>query len=773
MENKSKEKLQSKIDKVIYAKNRFAVIVLSSGEKCIGEHFLGDISQCLNEEVIVIGQWEKSNKNDEWQFKFDSIEIVNNDSIFFFLTKRISGIGPSLANHLIDTFGGSDKIIELIENRPHELLHVKGLGPKLIEKIKQSWFEHVALRKVSELLLPLGFTNTQVTNIFNYYEEDLEKIISVINEAFYNLISVPGLTFKKVDNIALQNNLVEFNSYKRVSSAVTHCLNSIGSKIGHSAINLNKLFSELDNLLIKNGPNGTNRKFFNYDNVITKMIHGKKVIDLGNKMLCSAYLYQAESYILEFFNKRKHENTYPVLSDDKLQDFLIELNKDFGWSLDKSQSNAVQGINRKSTMALVGYAGTGKSSICRAILKLLESYYQKEDMFVTALSGIATDRIKSLSGYDGSTIQSILVKQQDQPLDYKVLVIDEASMIDTITFYKLLKLVKNNTRVILVGDVGQLPPMAAGAIFIDVVNHELLPVYKLEKIYRQSEGSVIALHADKIRKGIVPEYRIRHKDFCFKELNINSLKQSLPGNRRELNNKRICQHIVKAFEQKVQYLNDAFKAQDFDTFLYSHQVISPMIKGILGVENINQQLQSVLNPEHKGVKIYNYGREKEFRFKDKVLHIKNCNMETMSFDDFIEDAYREIKAEDKKRIFNGYLGAIVRTNTEEKIVWVYYSSEKVIVRYNETEISELLTLGYTMSAHKAQGSAFKRVLIPMTSSQYSMHNTRLLYTSITRAMSMCYLVGESQSFERACKNHNSLNRNTIISSIMTSDLVRC
>lgn len=756
-------KLKGIIDIVIYKKDNFAILKLKNGTVVLGQHALGDVDKIKGERVDVTGHWVENKKTKELQIQIQTIEIVGSDTIFWFLTKRVSGVGPKMAKHLIKHFG-SDKIADMIVNRPHELLHVKGIGKSLAEKICESWHRHVAMREISELLLPLGFTPNQVQNVYMHYLEDVEGIARRINENIYLLTDVRGISFVGVDTIALESGMVEPNSVFRVASAIMYILTIIGRDNGHSIVSEFELYKALDELLIRYAKDTTSRDCFDYGAAIKRLVSTRKIVCLDGSLYCLKNLYDAELFLYEFFNNRSNEMIFPVLNNDKLNAFISGLESKSGHKYDSYQLNAIRAINERKIMALVGHAGTGKTFTTKGILELLSTYYDRSDIYVCALSGIAADKIKNSSGFEGGTIQSILVKYQNDTLPFKVLVVDECSMIDSVLFARLLRKLGPDARLVLVGDSGQLPALASGAVFDDVIKHNLVPVLQLKKIHRQSEGSVISLHADKVRNGLIPEYRARHQDFAFMPFNIDNLSKDkdVRANQRNDNNMRICLHVAKAFENKKEMLDEAFEKGDFHKFLYSYQVIVPMKKGVLGVENLNQTIQSKLNPYAEHVSIERFGKSVCFGVKDKVLHTKNFNMAVMSLDEFHKNPNMEIPVNCKKRIFNGYFGAVLKVDVSEFLVWVYYPAENVVVRYDKSDVEGMLSLAYVVTCHKSQGSGFKSILLPVSMSFFKMLSSRLMYTSITRAKNMVYVVGEESAFRRACTQLEVLERNTIL-----------
>ncbi|MCJ7766037.1 MAG: AAA family ATPase, partial [Thiovulaceae bacterium] len=359
----------------------------------------------------------------------------------------------------------------------------------------------------------------------------------------------------------------------------------------------------------------------------------------------------------------------------------------------------------------------------------------------------------------------LLVKFEERDtMPYEVVLIDEASMINSLLFARLLAKVGRDAVVIIVGDDAQLPPIGAGDVLSDLLRLELAPIVKLTKIYRQSEEQAIALIANDIRLGQIPQYRQEYEDFEFVHIDIENYyarRASASANELAALREENSEAIVRAIMHKaVTYIPKArrYLAQkEIKEYLNYFQVITPMKGGILGVDNLNRVLQSYFNPSpRQSVK----KGEREYRLMDKVVHTKNENMHSWSMAGF-----KNGEESSEKRIFNGMGGLLFKIDEEEEFVYVVYPNEDTVVQYSYEQLTSHLMLSYALTVHKVQGMEYDVVVMPMSFSHFIMHNTKLLYTAITRAKHKCYIVGESGAFESACRRLEATKRDTVMAEL--------
>lgn len=319
---------------------------------------------------------------------------------------------------------------------------------------------------------------------------------------------------------------------------------------------------------------------------------------------------------------------------------------------------------------------------------------------------------------------------------------------------------------IIVGDDGQLPAIGAGDILKDAIKYDLAPICKLTKIYRQNENQAIAVIANEIRLGNIPEYQEEYEDFSFLDQSIynyyaikNSCTEYEINKLRFENNHNILHTILDTSSQFISKMYELINAKKIHEYLTLFQIITPIKSGILGVENLNINLQKLLNNTKSTpvkTKIY------EYKLADKVIHIKNENMKALTMHQYRSNQ----KDYTERRVFNGQLGMVIKVDHESKKLIVLYPNDDMVVEYDFDLIDTLLSLAYSLTIHKTQGMEYDTAIIPMSFSHFIMHNTKLLYTAITRAKNMCYIIGEKEAMESACKKLEITNRQTVIDDLL-------
>jgi len=358
--------------------------------------------------------------------------------------------------------------------------------------------------------------------------------------------------------------------------------------------------------------------------------------------------------------------------------------------------------------------------------------------------------------------------------------LDEAGMVDSVLFYRLISAIDfENQMLLIVGDSGQLKSIGSGDILHDIVEFNLVKGVKLDKVFRQSEKQAINYFATEyIRKGKEPYgYKTKKfEDFLFRAVEIenyyvlkNSLTEKEMKEVREKNKKQTTEEIKKIALRAKEKITSFWDKKDYWSYITLFQVITPMKNGLLGTIHLNTAIQNILNPiaqKYDELKVV----DTTFRYKDKVVHLKNKNMNTMDYQTYIKKYHNNIErlqeSEDdivERKIFNGQLGVLLNLNKQNDIVVCYYPHEDIVVFCNSSHFREkIVNLAYALTVHKTQGSEFENVILPMTMSHFIMLSTALLYTAVTRAKKRLFVVGESMAWERACKNIDSLMRNTVI-----------
>jgi exodeoxyribonuclease V alpha subunit len=760
MDNQQTYKLSGVLKKILFynQENSYYIAVLKNDQKICGQYFDTDLNKLINEEIILEGTWNTHNKYGV-QFVFTSLQIKEKE-IFFFLTKIVKGISNKLAKNLLDKYT-EDQLCDILDNSPSELLKIKGIKDKKLAQIVSSWNKFKHLRELGSFLGQFGVTGTFINKIYQTFK-DVDNIVEKIKQNPYILTIIKGIGFKRADEIGLKIGIDKYSSF-RIIACMSYTLKEFCESNGNSSISKEQLFELLNEAL------GFENQDQLYEDALVSLLSKKEIQEtIKNRYALNIY-YRCETQIVDFFKKRKIENNHKTIIKD-FEQYIQKKQQSLGFILSDEQKKAVSLINSgHNTILLIGYAGTGKSTSSRAILELLEEIIPYDNIHCMALSGIAAQRISDTTGYQSSTIQSALVKIENSDkeyFDYKAILIDEASMINSIIFYKILSKIDPNSFLIIVGDDGQLPAIGAGDILRDAIKHNLAPICKLTKIYRQNEKQAIASIANDIRKGKVPNYKDEFDDFKFIDQSIanyyaqKSVLSDYEINKlRHQNNIKILNTILNIASQYIKPMYKFINDKQISSYLTLFQVITPIKNGILGVENLNIHLQKLLNnTKAQGLKKKIY----EYKLADKVIHIKNENMKTKTMQDY-KDGYDTFS---EKRVFNGQLGMIIKIDHTDKKVIVLYPNDDMVVFYDFDMVDSLLSLAYCLTIHKTQGMEYHTALIPISFSHFIMHNTKLLYTAITRAKNMCYVVGEDEAFKLACKKLEITNRQTVIDDII-------
>ncbi len=617
----------------------------------------------------------------------------------------IKGIGPVNARRIVNCF--KEDTIRVIEEEPDRLGDVGGIGPKRVAMIKKAWQEQKEIKNVMLFLQSNGVSTAYAVKIFKTYGN--ESINTVKTNPYKLADDIWGIGFKTADKIARQLGF-DINSYERCRSGLIYVLNEL-SNDGHCYSGREQLIAEaqkileLDDALL--------------NSTIDKMIEEKSVIkDTGDAIFLPPFYYSE----IGTAKRIKDILAGPCMFQSAFSgDILVKLEKEYGIKYDDVQVDAIATAARSKFMVLTGGPGTGKTTTTLAVIKVFERL--GASILLAAPTGRAAKRMSETTGMEAKTIHRLLEfkppegykKNEDSPLECDVLIIDETSMVDIILMYNLLKAVADNTIVILVGDVDQLPSVGAGNVLKDIIDSGIVNVIKLTRIFRQAQGSAIITNAHKINKGEYPGLNGgRSSDFFFIE---EEEPAKVVETIKELCAKRLPKHY------NVSPIDDI-------------QVLCPMQRGEAGAHNLNTVLQETLNPEAIFVK---YGGM-QYRLHDKVMQIKN------NYD---------------KSVFNGDIGRIVSIDTEDRTLVIRFDDNNV--EYDATELDEVV-LAYATTVHKSQGSEYKIVVAPFTMQHYMMLQRNLLYTCVTRAKKVFVLVGSRKAIGIAVGNNRTQKRNTLLAS---------
>lgn len=627
----------------------------------------------------------------------------------------IKGIGPKYAGRIVEKFGVDT--LNVIDTAPEKLLEVAGLGAKRIEKIKSCWADQRSIREVMVFLQTYGASPAFAQKIFKAYQT---QSIAKVKENPYNLArDIHGIGFKTADTIAAKMGIAK-DSDTRVDAGIEYVLSQL-SNDGHVCYPVQEFVVEAEKHLEVPIPHVERRlTFLNEEN----RIQLADLLEAGAKRpyVWIRPLYLAETGIARELRRLK-EGACHLRSVD-VERALVWVQEQLKIELATNQKQAVASAITGKLLIITGGPGTGKSTITNAILTITEKLTTK--VVLAAPTGRAAKRMSEITGKKASTIHSLLEfnfkaggfkRNRESPLDCDLIIVDEASMIDTFLMYHLLKAIPDHCRVIFVGDINQLPSVGPGNVLSDMIHSHTIPVTMLNQIFRQAEGSHIITNAHRINQGVFPQlYNGKSSDFFFMECQENE---------------EVLNTIVKLVSQRIPNHYGFNPAQEI-------QVLSPMKRGVIGTENLNQVLQQVLNPQQDTFTRAGH----RFHVGDKVMQLRN-------------DYNREV--------FNGDIGLIKEIDSVDQQVLVQIDERDVIYEYSDLDD---LVLAYAISVHKFQGSECPCIVMPIHTSHFMMLHRNLLYTGITRGKKLVVLVGTKKALAIAVKNNEVQKRYTSLQQVL-------
>lgn len=640
----------------------------------------------------------------------------------------IKGLGAALAGRIVRKF--KDDTFRIIEEEPERLAEVKGISERKAREISEQVEEKKDMRKAMIYLQKYGISLALSAKIYEHYGQSVYR---VMEENPYQIADhVQGVGFKTADEIASKVGIHTDSDFRIRSGIFYVLLQSVTD--GHVYLPQEELLRRTMQLL--------EVEICDIQKYLMDLAMEKKVV-LKEKE-DGIRVYPAHYYYLELNTaKMLHDlNVSYDIVEDAIEKRLRQIEEDAELSLDELQRTAVKEAVRNGVLVLTGGPGTGKTTTINAMIHFFES--EGMDIFLAAPTGRAAKRMTEATGCEARTIHRMLelayapgnddnrmefARNQENPLETDVIIIDEMSMVDLPLMHVLLNAVMVGTRLILVGDQDQLPSVGAGSVLKDLIKSECFPVITLTKIFRQAEQSDIVVNAHKINRGEEVILDNKSRDFFFlKRQDANTITS-----------------VVIALIQKK--LPKYVGADPFDI-----QVLTPMRKGLLGVERLNTILQQYLNPPDKSKEEKEYG-DKLFRVGDKVMQIKN------NYQLEWEIATKYGLVVDKGiGVFNGDIGRITSINSYTETVEVEYE-EKKKVNYPFQLLDEL-ELAYAITIHKSQGSEYPAVVIPLLQGPRQLYHRNLIYTAVTRAKKCVTLVGSDVTFQEMIRNANEQNRYT-------------
>lgn len=685
---------------------------------------VGHVAQpALGETLELTGDWVTHPKFGT-QFSIKSSKKIvptTEEGIEKYLASGlIKGIGPATASRIVEKFG--EDTLTILDEKPERLSEIEGIGEKKLEIIQMSWIEQRDIRELILFLQQYGISSTYAIRIYKQYGADS---ISILRENPYRLaIDVFRIGFPTADKIA-ENMGFDSDSPLRIKAGSLYAMNRFAAE-GNIYVPVDALSNEISRLLgvpLELAEEGIENA--RLDGELETEWFTKENGEEEYAIYLPSFHYAETTSAKNFIRLNTSAFNGQYVNPDVVIPWVED---ELGLTFAEQQKEALRTAITSQVMVITGGPGTGKTTLIRAILKIREARGYK--VMLAAPTGRAAKRMTEATDHEASTIHRLLeyvspgtgggvfMKDESDPLDCDLLIVDEASMIDQILFHHLLKAIRPDTSLILVGDVNQLPSVGPGNVLNDIIESGICTVVKLNQIYRQASESNIILNAHRVNNGELPV--LENVDFdtlCdFYFINQNSPEKAI-----EIIKQLISDRIPKRFG--FDPVNDI-------------QVITPMHRGAAGTIRLNKELQNVLN-DTPGIKLKRMGRT--MQVGDKVMQMRN------NYD---------------KDVYNGDIGTVYRIDTDDSKVIVKMDSG--LVSYEYSELDELVH-AYAISIHKSQGSEYPAVVIPLLSQHYMMLQRNLIYTAITRGKKLVIIVGSRRALEMAIKNDKTRERWTRLS----------
>lgn len=730
------EQIEGIVENIIYQNKDtgYTVLELSTGEELLTS--VGSFnSVSIGENICVKGEYVNHPLYGK-QLKAISFKAsIPNDIVSlerYLSSGAIKGVGPSIAHKIIQTFKDDTK--RVIEEEPELLSKVKGISGKKAQDIAYQFEEKRDLRDAMIFLSQYGINGTLAVKLYKVYEDE---IYYIIKQNPYKLSEdVRGIGFKTADEIARKVG-IEKDSEFRIKSAVEYIL-YLNAEKGNTYMKVMDLFNETQFLLDIEIENDY------FETLLSNMVIDRRIKIEHSTDVYLNYYYKVEAEVakrLLSINASVADLNYEKSTAEDFEKFFKEKNI----LLDEMQLLFIKKSIENGVSILTGGPGTGKTTTINGIIQFFGAKNLK--ISLAAPTGRAAKRMSETTGYEAKTIHRLLevngvvddkdgsshgefLRNEENPLEADVVIVDEMSMVDISLFNSLLKAIPLNCRLIMVGDIDQLPSVGPGNVLHDIIASEKFSTVKLEKIFRQAMESDIVKNAHKVNNGEKIKLDNKSSDFFFIE---------------ESDAMHITARIWRLLSQKLPKYVDA-KTSDI-------QVITPMKKGNLGTYKLNEDLQRALNPKAINKKEYELPNGKILREHDKVMQNKN----DYKLDWIIKGMY-DIPIETGKGVFNGDIGEVIEIDKLNKKVEVLYDENRY-VKYEFTDLDEI-ELAYAITIHKSQGSEYPAVVIPILDVPRLLSNRNLLYTAITRAKKCVVIVGSEKALNYMIQNKNEVRRQT-------------
>ncbi|MDM0460549.1 ATP-dependent RecD-like DNA helicase [Clostridium perfringens] len=723
------EALNGIVESIVFKSSDTGYTVIKFRENNIVHTAVGVLPHVKEgQNLKITGSWVNHSQFGK-QFKVEECEEIlptSKDGIEKYLSSGIiQGIGPVTAKKIVNKFG--EDTLNILDNNIERLKEIEGIGKKKLETIIESYREQRELKNITIFLQTHGLSVNQCLKIYKKY--GASSVDTVKNNPYILCDEISGIGFKTSDKIARSLG-IEVDSPFRIQSGIRYVINEFCAN-GHTFMPKDELIKEASNVLTVSGD-------IIEENIKNAALDRKIKLEKVNDKegVFTIPNYYCELGITNRILTLAISNFQDISVD--VEHLILQFEKKNNITFAESQKDAIISAFQNGIEIITGGPGTGKTTIIKCIIEIFETCGLK--VLLGAPTGRAAKRMSESTGKEATTIHRMLdmgvfekeesvfvTNAEEHSLEADVVIIDEASMIDITLMNALLKSIKVGTRLIIVGDVDQLPSVGAGNVLNDFIESGFTKVVRLKEIFRQGKESMIVVNAHKINKGEMPKLNEKGTDFFFIR---NDIQEG------------ILNTIIDLINTRLPKFNSNWDK------LKSIQVLVPMKKGVLGVTNLNEKIQNVLNPKAP------YKKEKEFRsmiFRegDKVMQIKNNY--SLKWTRIAGKGEHEGSG-----VFNGDMGFIENIDLEGKKLSIIFDDERRVI-YDFMYLDEL-DLAYAITIHKSQGSEFPVVIIPAYMGAPLLMNRNLLYTGITRAKEMVVVVGIPKALKYMVDNTRSMER---------------